>query len=115
MESVNIHTGHLNHESYELIAGVCQFCELSVARINQKSRQGRQIWKPGSHERIRNRCEFPGFLVSRFVERFFAADTAASTCLYLCELGAISSPRNNLRQSADKKQMPDRASLAIRH
>src|SRR5438046_240507 len=37
--------------------------------------------KSGSHERIQNRREFPGFLVSRFLCEFLAADTAAFTSL----------------------------------
>jgi|SRR6516225_1009486 hypothetical protein len=74
MESINIHNRLLTQESYELIAVVCQFCELSVApnfnpgEITKADKED----KAGSNERIGNRCELSGFLVSRFLWMFLA-------------------------------------------
>jgi hypothetical protein len=33
MESVDVHTGHLNRQSYKGIAVVCQFCEFNANRV----------------------------------------------------------------------------------
>jgi hypothetical protein len=68
--------------------------------------------KSGSHERIQNRREFPGFLVSRFLCEFLTADTAALHLCALCNLGVSSCPRKNLRKSADYRKLgmlPDSA------
>ena len=132
MESVDVHTGHLNRQSYKGIAVVCQFCEFNADRVpiltadyaddtdkrsccprtTRKTRsptaqkirkigtqEASEGGKSGSHERIRNRREFPGFLVSRLCA-FHCGRHGRPTSLCLLCLDVSLSRRKNLRKSA---------------
>ena len=136
MESVDVHTGHLNRQSYKGIAVVCQFCEFNADRVpiltadyaddtdkrsccprtTRKTRsptaqkirkigtqEASEGGKSGSHERIRNRREFPGFLVSRLCEFHCGRHGRPTSLCPLC-LDVSLSRRKNLRQSADYRK-----------